>query len=41
MTTINDSIQVGSLTLHNRLILPPMATEKSENGVVTEELCIL
>lgn len=39
MTTINDSIQVGSLTLHNRLILPPMATEKSENGVVTEELC--
>lgn len=32
-------IQLGNLWLHNRLVLPPMATKKSDsNGNVTEEL---
>lgn len=39
MISINDSIKVGNQTLHNRLVLPPMATEKCENGYVTDDLC--
>lgn len=38
-TSINDSLQVGKLTFHNRLVLPPMATEKADQGKVTDDLC--
>jgi len=31
-------IRIGSLTLQNRLVLPPMATEKSAGGAVSDEL---
>lgn len=30
MAHLLDTLQAGSLTLHNRLIMPPMATAKSE-----------
>ena len=32
-------ICIGSLELANRLVLPPMATEKTEAGVASEALC--
>ena len=35
---LNTSINVGSLTLKTRLIMPPMATEKSAGGEVTDAL---
>ncbi len=33
-----DKVQIGTLTLKNRLVMPPMATRKSEAGRVTDEL---
>lgn len=35
---LQNAIQIGSLTLKNRLVMPPMATGKSDAGYVTEEL---
>ena len=35
---LQNAIQIGSLTLKNRLVMPPMATGKSYNGRVTEDL---
>ena len=35
---LHQPIQLGSLTLKNRLVLPPMATEKSDKGQVTQAL---
>ncbi len=32
-------LQVGSLRLANRMVMPPMATEKSSDGSVTDSLC--
>jgi len=40
MKYLSEPINVGNITLHNRLVMPPMATGKSsENGKVTENLC--
>lgn len=39
MTTINTPITIKHLNLKNRLVLPPMATAKAQNGKVTKELC--
>lgn len=40
MKILQSAIQVGSLTLHNRLVMPPMATAKSlSDGRVTPQLC--
>ena len=37
MSLLNSPISVGNIELKNRLVMPPMATEKSdENGNVTE-----
>lgn len=36
---LKKSIQKGRINLANRLVMPPMATEKSENGKVSEALC--
>lgn len=37
---LNTTIRIRDLALENRLVLPPMATEKSGNGgTVTKELC--
>ena len=33
-----DKIKIGSLTLANRMVMPPMATEKTEDGRVSEAL---
>ena len=35
---LNDPIQAGNLTLKNRLVMPPMATEKSAGGAVSDAL---
>lgn len=35
---LQNAIQIGSLTLKNRLVMPPMATGKSSAGYVTDEL---
>ena len=35
---LQNAIQIGSLTLKNRLVMPPMATGKTDAGHVTEEL---
>ena len=35
---LQNAIQIGSLTLKNRLVMPPMATGKSDAGYVTEEM---
>ena len=35
---LQNAIQIGSLTLKNRLVMPPMATGKADAGYVTEEL---
>ena len=35
---INNSIQVGTYTIKNRLVLPPMAQAKTPNGFVNDEL---
>ena len=37
---LHQPISLGSLTLKNRLVLPPMATEKSDKGQVTQALVI-
>ncbi len=40
MRMFNSPIQVGSLTLKNRLVMPPMATAKAEeDGTVNDALC--
>lgn len=40
MSLLDSSIKVGSLELRNRLVMPPMATAKSQaDGKATEELC--
>ena len=33
-----ETINIGTLQLENRLVMPPMATEKTENGKVSEAL---
>ena len=35
---LKETIRVGNLELKNRLVMPPMATEKSANGEVTDAL---
>ena len=35
---LNNAIQIGSLTLKNRLVMPPMATGKTDDGFVTDDL---
>ncbi|WP_444318812.1 oxidoreductase [Megasphaera sp.] len=35
---LHETLNVGSLVLKNRLVLPPMATEKSAKGQVTDGL---
>ena len=35
---LSDPIQAGNLTLKNRLVMPPMATEKSAGGAVSDAL---
>ena len=35
---LQNAIQIGKLTLKNRLAMPPMATGKTGNGLVTDEL---
>ena len=35
---LNDSLALGSLTLKNRLVLPPMQTDRSDRGHVTEAM---
>lgn len=37
--TLHSGITVGSLHLKNRLVLPPMATQKSSQGFVSDDLC--
>lgn len=40
MNMLHTSIQIKDLELSSRLVMPPMATEKSgEGGAVTEQLC--
>ena len=36
---MKEPIQAGKLLLPNRLVMPPMATEKSSDGKVTDALC--
>ena len=36
---IRDSLERGCIRLRSRIVMPPLATEKSENGYVTAELC--
>ncbi|MBE5781636.1 MAG: NADH:flavin oxidoreductase [Clostridiales bacterium] len=37
---LKESLNIGKMTVNNRLVMPPMATAKSTpDGVVTEELC--
>lgn len=35
---LREPIRIGALTLKNRLVMPPMATEKAADGAVTEGL---
>ena len=35
---IDTSIKVGSLELKNRLVMPPMLTNRSDRGRVTPEM---
>ena len=35
---LHKEIRIGSLALNNRLVMPPMATEKTDNGEVTQGL---
>ncbi len=40
MCKLKDSIQVGTLTLSNRLVMPPMASGKlSKDDTVTDTTC--
>ena len=38
MKKYEESIRIGSLRLDNRLVMPPMATEASKDGKVTDSL---
>ena len=38
MILLTSPVQVGNLILKNRLVMPPMATSKAENGKVTPDL---
>lgn len=38
MTQLKDPFQIKGLKLHNRLVMPPMATGKSDDGKVSEQL---
>lgn len=38
MKTLNDPFRIKNLQLHNRLVLPPMATGKSDGGKVSASL---
>lgn len=40
MITIKDPISIKNITLKNRLVMPPMATSKSFNGAVNEDLLV-
>ena len=35
---LHEALKVGSIVLKNRLVMPPMATEKSAKGQVTDGL---
>ena len=35
---INETVNIGTLELKNRLVMPPMATGKSAGGIVTDDL---
>lgn len=39
MKLLNTPVRVGGIELKNRIVMPPMATEKSEGGGVSEALC--
>ena len=40
MSLLNTPIKIGTLELKNRLVMPPMATAKSDDeGRVTAPLC--
>lgn len=36
--TLSDPIQVGTHTLHSRLVMPPMATERCKDGKVSRQM---
>ena len=36
--TLEEAIKVNQTTIRNRIVLPPMATEKSDNGKITDKL---
>ena len=36
---LNEKLAIGKTEIKNRLVMPPMATEKSEQGRVTDALC--
>lgn len=38
MKQINEAIEINSIKLKNRLVMPPMATSKAREGTVTQEL---
>lgn len=38
MNLLNKSITIKSVTVSNRIVMPPMATSKSKNGEVTSQL---
>ncbi len=37
MSNIHETIHIGNLTLNNRLVMPPMASEKAQEGLVGPE----
>lgn len=39
MKLLNTPVRAGGIELKNRIVMPPMATEKSEGGGVSEALC--
>lgn len=39
MKLLNTPVRIGGIELKNRIVMPPMATEKSEGGGVSEALC--
>ena len=39
MKLLNTPVRIGGIELKNRIVMPPMATEKSEGGGVSE-MCI-
>ncbi len=38
MSMLNSPLQVGTLTLKNRLVMPPMATSKTADGKINDDL---